>query len=129
MADIAALDGTILYVNDDSIVTIEGPFPSDPPVRSFVTGPGPAAIPTNEDAAALVARIRPKTPLARLTRPNDTPVWVKGAAVSLVRQPIAGDTPPGERVGAVIFLGTRHQAVEEDVRTARDIINQHGGSI
>jgi hypothetical protein len=64
-----------------------------------------------------------------MTRPNHTPVWIKGAAVTLIRPPAIGDTPPGETVGAVLYIGSHHQAVEEDVQAARTIINAHGGNI
>lgn len=129
MADITALDGTVLLINDDSVVLVAGPFPGDATTRSYVSGPVPAAIATNEDAAALVARLHPQVPFARLTRPNGTAVWIKGGAVSMIRRPIAGETPPNEKVGAVIFLGALHQAVAEDVRAAQVAINQHGGRL
>jgi hypothetical protein len=129
MADITALDGTVLHIDDNSIVLVAGPYPGDPPNRSYVTGPAPAPIATNEDAATLVASLHPKVSLAKLTRPNNTPVWIKGGAATLVRAPIAGDTPPGETVGAVIYFGAGHQAVEEDVPTARAALNAHGGNV
>jgi hypothetical protein len=129
MSEITALDGTVIHINDDSVILVAGPYPGDPPDRSYVTGPGPAVIATNEDAASLVSRLHPKIPLAKLTRPNNTPVWIKGAAVTLVRPPAAGDTPPGETVGAVLYMGSTHQAVEEDVATARASINAHGGDV
>jgi len=111
------------------VAIVAGPYPSDPPSRSYVTGPAPATIATNEDAASLVGRLHPHAALATLTRPNNTPVWIKGSAVTLVRPPIIGDTPPGETVGAVVYIGGQHQAVKEDVPTTRAIVNSHGGSI
>jgi hypothetical protein len=129
MTDIKALDGTVLYIDDNSVTLVAGPYPGDPPNRSYVTGPGPAAIASNETAAALVGRLHPKQALATLTRPNNTPVWIQGAAVTLIRPPSAGDTPPGEIVGAVLYSSTGHQAVKEDVATARATINSHGGNV
>ena len=129
MTDITALDGTVLHIDDNSVTIVAGPYPGDPPNRSYVTGPGPAVIATNEAAAALVGRLHPKEVLAILTRPNNTPVWIKGGAVTLIRSPIAGDTPPGETVGAVLYVGAHRQAVEEDVATARATINSHGGNV
>jgi hypothetical protein len=129
MTDITALDGTVMHINDNSVIIVSGPLPGDPPDISYVTGPAPAVIETGEDAATLVASLHPTVPLALFTRPNGTPVWIKGGAVSLVRVPIVGETPPGETVGAVIFIGAHQQAVEEDVATARAIINNHGGAV
>jgi len=90
MADITALDGTVLHIADDSVTMVVGPYPGDTPNRSYVSGPGPAPIATNEAAAALVGRLHPKQALAVLTRPNNTPVWIKGSAVTLLRPPIVG---------------------------------------
>jgi hypothetical protein len=129
MTDIKALDGTVLYIDDNSVTTVSGPNPGDPPSRSYVTGPSPAVIATNENTAALVARLQPKEALATLTRPNNTPVWISGGVVTLIRAPIEGDTPPGETVGAVLFGGGIRQAVKEDVATARAAINGHGGNV
>jgi hypothetical protein len=129
MTEITALDGSIIHIDCNSVTIVAGPFPGDPPKRSYVTGPGPAPITTNEDAATLVARINPKVLLAKLTRPNNTPVWIQGSAVTLVRPPIDGDAPPEEKVGAVLFIGDNHQAVVQDVATACSIVNSHGGNL
>jgi hypothetical protein len=129
MADITGLDGTVMHIDANSITLVAGPYPGDPPNRSYVSGPGPEAIASNETAAALVARLHPKQALATLTRPNNTPVWIQGTAVTLIRPPIAGDTPPGETVGAVLYVGTSRQAVKQNVATARETINSHGGNI
>ena len=94
-----------------------------------MTGPGPAPIATNEAAASLVARLRRTKALATLTRPNGTAVWIKGATVTLVRPPIVGEIPPGEHVGAILWAGGQHQAVEEDVQTVRAAVNAHGGNV
>ncbi len=129
MINLTALDGRILPIDDDSVLIVAGPSPGEPADRCYVTGPAAAPIATNEAAAALVARLRPATPLAALTRPNRTPVWIKGAAVGLVRAPDAGDIPPGETVGAVLQIEQHHQAVAEPVATVRAIINAHGGRV
>jgi len=46
-----------------------------------------------------------------------------------LRPPIAGVTPPGETVGAVLFIGAHQQAVKEGVATAGAIVNRHGGDV
>ncbi|MDE1146905.1 MAG: hypothetical protein PW843_09825 [Azospirillaceae bacterium] len=124
MSDITALDGAVMHIDDDSVVLVTGGLGS-----TSVRGPGPADISTREDAAVLVARLRLKTPLARLTRPDGSPVWIKGGAVSLVRKPLPGDVPPGGRVGAVLFVAGDHQAVAEDVDAVRTSLNAHGANV
>ena len=129
MVQITALNGSTLHIDNNSVTVVTGPISGDPPNRSYVTGPGPVAIATNEDASTLVARLNPKVPLGKLTGPNNASVWVQGAAVTLIRPPTIGDIPNGERVGAVLFLGGNRQAVEEDVATACSIVNSHGGNL
>ena len=128
MIKITALDGTALNFDDDTIACITGPYPGDPPNRSYVTGPAADTVPTDEAAASIVARLHPKTPLAELTRPDLSPIWIKGAAVAYIRAPEPGETPPGETVGAIVLIGSKHQAVTQDVATASALINAHGGT-
>jgi hypothetical protein len=129
MTDITTLDGTVLHIDDNSVTIVSGPLPNDPPNRSYVTGPAPAVIETSEDAATLVARLHPKVALIKLTRPNNTSVWIKGPAVTLVRGPTPDEIPPREHVGAVLYFGAHHQAVVEDVATVRAAVNVHGGNV
>ena len=129
MSEITALDGTTLHIDDNSIVIVAGPLPDDPVNRSYITGPAPADIATNENVAALVERLHPKTPFASLTRPNNTQVWFAGSAVTLIRAPIEGETPDGETVNAVLLIGGHRQAVKESVSTARAVANGHGANV
>jgi hypothetical protein len=39
-----------------------------------------------------------------------------------------GDTPPGEIVGAALFVGAIAEAVQEGVATARAMVNHDGDS-
>jgi hypothetical protein len=129
MVDITTLNGTVLSLDDNDIVRVAGPMPGDPQDRSYVTGPAPDPVAANEGVQTLLARVHPTTPLVQLTRPDGSPVWIKGGAVSLVRPPIPDDIPAGERVGAVLIVGGHHQAVQEDVPMARSVVNQHGGNV
>lgn len=54
---------------------------------------------------------------------------LEGPYVKVFLGPTTGDTPPGETVGAVLYIGANHQAVEEDVGTALATINSHGGNV
>ena len=129
MITITTLDDRQVQVNERDIVRVTGPYPHDPGPRTYVYGPMPQALATAEGAAALVGRLGVDPPLAELTRPNQTPVWVKGAAVSAVRAPLPGEiTEPGA-VNAVLVIAGQTQAVHEDVATARAIVNAHGGNV
>ncbi len=127
MTVITALDGTQLTIDDNSVTLITGPNPDDPAERSYIAGPEPGTIVSAEDAAALVARLHPKHAFVVLTRPDGTPVWINGSAVSVISPPSPFDIPDGETVGAVLQIGGRHQAVKEDLTIVKAKINAGGG--
>ena len=129
MITIQMINGQPIQVNEKSIVLIAGPYPHDVGPHTYVYGVTPGVLVTAESAPALVGRLGVNPPLAQLTRPNLTPVWVSGSAVSSVRAPIPTEiSAPGE-VNAVLNIGSLRQSVHEDVPTARQIVNAHGGNV
>jgi hypothetical protein len=123
MIAIRALDGTAVEVNEAAVTLVAGPYPQDVGPHTYVYGVERGVLATAEDAAALVVRLGVKPPLARLTRPDSTPVWVKPSAVSAIRPPLSTERQQGRGVNAVLVIGDLHQAVREDVRTATGILN------
>ena len=129
MVEITTLDGQVIEASDSSIVLIAGPYPHDVGPHTYVYGVTPAVLVTGEAPGALIARLNINPLLARLTRPNQTSVWIKGAAVTSLRRPVSSEiTNPGE-VNAIVNIGSLHQAVRETVETARSIINALGGQV
>ena len=84
---------------------------------------------TTEDAAALVARLGVDPPLVKLTRPDSTPVWVKGPAVTAIRPPLATESQGRGVVKAVVMIGDLHQAVREDVKAAASILSAPAANV
>ena len=82
---------------------------------------------TAEDAGVLVARVG--VTLAKLTRPNSTPVWVKGSAVQENRAPLPTEQQLGGVVMAVLIVGDLHQAVREDVSAVAAVLNTKDAKI
>jgi len=126
MIAIRALDGTEVEVNEAAVTLVAGPYPHDVGPHTYVHGVERGLLVTAEETAALVARLGVNPSLAKLTRPDSTPVWVKGSAVSAIRSPLPTEQQPGAAVKAVLVIGDLHQAVREDVRTATSIINRAG---
>jgi hypothetical protein len=89
MIAIRALDGTEVEVNEAAVTLVAGPYPHDVGPHTYVYGVERGVLATTEDAAALVTRLGVKPPLAKLTRPDSTPVWVKPSAVSAIRPPLS----------------------------------------
>jgi hypothetical protein len=129
MTDIIATDGTKFSINDDDVTMVVGPYPHDPANRCYIHGINKGPIPVDEDAKTLVATLHPKTSFAVLTRPDGSPVWINGGAVSSIVPAIPDDTAPGEKAGAVLTVGGEHQAVQEDVATAKKLIDEHDGKV
>jgi hypothetical protein len=128
MIAIRALDGTEVAVNENAVTLVAGPYPHDLGPHTYVHGVDRGVLVTAEDAAVLIARLRIDPPLVKLTRPDASPVWVKGSAVSEIRPPLATEQPAGGAVKAVVVIGDLHQAVREDVQTAMSILNPPAAS-
>ena len=84
---------------------------------------------TAEDAATLAGRLAIDPPLAKLTRPNATPVWIKGPAVTSLRAPLPTERQGPGAVNAMVILGHLHQTVHEDLATAERVLNAHGAHV
>jgi hypothetical protein len=65
--------------------------------------------------------------LARLTRPDGSPVMIDASAVMSVRAALPGEYAPSVR--AVVSIGRLHQGVRETVGGATAVIRNHGGLI
>jgi len=129
MIVIRTTDGQYIDIDEAAILLIAGPYPHDVGPHTYVYGASSAVLVTAERADLLVARLGIKPPLAKLTRPDSSAVWVKGAAVTSLRTPLpVEEQAPGE-VKAVLEVGPRHQSVREDLSTTRRIINAHGGNV
>jgi hypothetical protein len=124
MVDLVTLMGMTITVPDSAINVVSGPYPGEANVKSYVRGGfGPGAIETNEDASHFVDRLQ--TTLARLTRPNGTPVWVKASAITIMRFPFDTEiSSPPNVVRSVIMVGGFHQALQENIATVRRILAQ-----
>jgi len=123
MIVVHALDGTEVDVNGAAVTLVAGPYPHDLGPHTYVHGVDRGVLVTGEDAAALVARLGVDPPLVKLTRPDSTPVWVKGSAVTAIRPPLATESQSGGVVMAVVIIGDLHQAVREDVKAVASILN------
>ena len=129
MIAIRALDGTEVAVNENAVTLIAGPYPHDLGPHTYVHGIDRGVLVTAEDALALVARLGVDPPLAKLTRPDASPVWVKGSAVSEIRPPLATEQQAAGAVRAVVVIGDLHQAVREDVQTTMRILNPPAANV
>jgi hypothetical protein len=120
MIAITVLDGHIVDVDDDDIIFIAGPYPHDVGPHSYVHLSGAAVLVTREGASQLARRLDVTPHLVQLTRPNVTPVWIKGSAVIEVRATL----PTEAGAHSVAIVGGLHQALMETVEVARQAITR-----
>jgi hypothetical protein len=97
MIDIRTLDGHDINMNENAIVLIAGSLPPRCRTHTYVYGVPQSVLVTAEKPDLLVARLRIDPSLAKLTRPDRSPIWVKGSAVTSVREPIATEQQGQER--------------------------------
>ncbi|XYD11929.1 hypothetical protein R1A27_32740 (plasmid) [Methylobacterium sp. NMS12] len=115
-------------IADESIARIIGPSPINS--YTYVYGIAPSSVETLEDPAHLVSRLQLKIPLCLLTRPDGQPVWIKGAAVTMVRPPLNSELAyPPNVTRAVVIVAMRPQAVQQDVASAHAILAAGGAQI
>jgi hypothetical protein len=129
MIAIRAVNGTEIEVNENAVTLVAGPYPHDVGPHTYVHGVDRGVLVTAEDAAALIARLNVDPPLAKLTRPNSTPVWIKGSAVSEIRTPLPTERQSGGVVKAVLMIGDLHQAVREDIAAAERILRPPAATV
>ncbi len=108
---------------------VSGPYPHDVGPHAYVHGVDRGVLVTAEGAAALTARLGVNPPLAKLTRPNRTPVSIRGSAVTTLRAPLPTERQGPGDVNAIVILGDLHQAVREDLTTAERVLNAHGAQV
>jgi hypothetical protein len=117
-----------VVVSDEAIARIISRTPDIP--YTHVWGPsGSSLLETAEDAGTLAARLQLAKPLSRLSVPTGEPIWIKGAAVTLIRPATPfeqeGAKPP--IINSIVIVAGRTQALHEDFPTAYKIL-QAGGT-
>jgi hypothetical protein len=131
VVDVINIDGLHAEIRDEAITVISGPYPWETGGDGcYIRGSfGPGAFVTRENALLLVNRLHLGLPLVQLTRPNNTPVWVKASAVSMIRYPLDTELPdpgPDIVVKCVIIVGGFHQAIRESVAVAHNLLMAGG---
>jgi hypothetical protein len=126
MADLTTVDGKHVSFVPDAVTAVTDQDEHGTPV-TCVFGITPAPLEIGEAVAGFLARIGVTANFARLTRPNGSAIWVCGPAVSSLSASLPGDDPDGAR--AVIVVGGRRQAVEEDAASVKAAVDAHGGKL
>jgi hypothetical protein len=126
MVAITTLSGDVVELGDDMVEIVAGAYPGDVGPHTYVYGATRVALITAEAPQLLLGRLKKKEQFAVLTRPNGTPVWIRGPAVTALRAPLWTEIPYPGMVNAVVLVSQFHQPVREDIPTAGQILINHG---
>jgi hypothetical protein len=76
---------------------------------------------------AFLSRIAVVNSFARITRLDNSPIWINCAAVEVIRPALPGEYHPD--ANTFVSLGSLTMAVKEPLAQVRQTINAHGGSL
>jgi len=127
VADLTTLDGLHFHF-DPSVVTAVADHDADT-LQAVTTVYGLTAAPVRIAATphGFLARIGVAPSFVRLTRPDDTFVWVNCTAVTVVHSP-PPDLYPGT-TRSLVSVGGLVQAVKETPGEVKRAVNAHGGKL
>ncbi len=127
MADLTTIDGLQFHF-DPSAVTAVADHDADT-MRAVTTvyGLSDGRVRLAESPEGFLARIGVAQSFVRLTRPNDTFIWVNCTAVSVVRSAPHDQFPV--TANALVTVGTLTQAVRESPGEVKQLVNAHGGKL
>jgi hypothetical protein len=82
----------------------------------------PAPLASAESVESPLARLEPRPPFAKLTRPHGTPIWIRVSSIRAIRRPLDLERPdpPGARRSDIAIAGGP-QAIQEDIEPATPI--------
>ena len=123
--NIGTIDGDNIQLDETSIILFAGAYPHDVGSHTYIFTAELKLFVTTEDADHFAQRLSNIGDFAILTRPDLSRVRIKGSAVVRLRVALGTESP----AKSVAFVRQLHQAVMEDIPTARQIINAHGGSL
>jgi len=127
MATLTTVDGLQVSFQPDSVAVLTDHDAGTGVAVTCVYGITNSDLHIAESVAAFLSRLGITTNFAQLTRPNDSPVWIHGSAVSSIRAPLPAEYIDG--VNAVVTTGVLTQGVKETPAAAVAQINAHGGKL
>jgi len=127
MAEVTTVDG-YQYIFDPKVVSII--TDRDTSTGQAVTGIygiAPAVVRIPETVDGFMTRVGIAARFAEFGRPNGSPIWISGTAVSALRAPLPDEYVAG--VETVISVGKMSLGVVEDIAAVRDALNSHGAAL
>jgi hypothetical protein len=127
MASLTTIGGAQVTFSPGSVAAIADHNGSTGAAVTCIYGVTNSVLEIDETVQAFMARVKITKRLAQLTRPNGSPVWISGAAVSSLRAPLPGEYVAG--VNTVVFTGSLIQGVKESPADTTAALTAHGGDL
>jgi hypothetical protein len=127
MATLTTLDGHQITFSPGSVGAIADHDGSTGAAVTCIYGVTKGTLHIAETVQQFMARVKITTKLAQLTRPNGSPVWINGSAVSSLRPPLPNEYVSG--VNTVVFTDAIIQGVKETPQATTTALNSHGGDL
>ena len=125
MAELTTIGGDLIDVDPGTVTAISDMDPESDAAVTCVYGIETGAVRTTNSVEDLLQRLHLRAKVAKLTRPDASPIWVVGAAVTSLRAPLPGEYPP--EVRAVVAGASLTQGVTQAPSEARASIDAAGG--
>lgn len=126
MPTLTTLDGTQFDFDPGTLIAIADHMADTGEAMTSVYGLATGWLEVSETAEALLERLGLLGAFARLTRPDGSPVWLNGKAVTVIRPSTENDNPAAR---AVVTAGALNQAVTETPAQVKQAVDGHGGSL
>ena len=127
MADLTTIDGSQFHFDPSAVTAVADHDADTLQAVTTVYGLMDGRLRLAEDAEQFLGRIGVAQFFAKLTRVNDTFIWVNCRAVAVIRSPLPDEYPAA--INTVISVGTLTQGVKETLAQVKVAVNSHGGKL
>jgi hypothetical protein len=127
VAELTTIDGLQFHFDPGAVTAVADHDADTLQAVTTVYGLTDGRVRLAETPEGFLARIGVASSFVRLTRPNDTFIWVNCAAVTVVCSPPADQYPVAAK--ALVTVGTLTQAVRETPGAVKEAVNARGGRL
>ncbi len=127
MAELTTTSGEVIDFDPAAVTAISDMDPDSGAAVTCVYGIEGGVVQTVDPVSDLFQRLHLTNKVAKLTRPDASPIWIVAAAVTTLRAPLPDEYAP--EVKAVIAVTGLMQGVTETLPEARGAINAAGGHL
>ena len=127
MPELTTTSGEVIDFDPAAVTAICDMDPDTGEALTCVYGIEPGVVRTADPVTDMLQRLHLTGKVAQLTRPDATPIWIVGAAVTSLRAPLPDEYAPG--VQAVVAVSGLTQGVTETLAQARAALDAAGGHL